>query len=313
MLRRECTSSSMDEGSGFSLIIILGAGAIGSYYGAILSQSCKVLLVGRREHVEAIRKKGLIVTGSINHIYQLEASTGIVDVPTNCLIVVTTKAFDTEEAINSIKEILRPDTTVLLLQNGLGNEKAVRALVDPRIGVVRGLTSTGVEFLEPGRIDVKLITETILPATSLGERIQTVFNSCGFGVHLTDRMEYEVWRKLAMNCVINPLSAIFRVPDRNITADSLRDIKKGIVEECIRVAEREEVLLEPSLVDEINTTAAAYSNVSSMCQDILSGRKTEIDYLNGMVVKLGKRYGIPTTVNGVITDMIRFMEGKKWT
>jgi len=67
------------------------------------------------------------------------------------------------------------------------------------------------------------------------------------------------------------------------------------------------------LVEEITVAAAAYSNVSSMCQDILRGRKTEIGFLNGTVVKLGKRHGIPTLVNGVITDLIRFMEGKKWT
>jgi 2-dehydropantoate 2-reductase len=303
----------MDKSSGFSSIIILGAGAIGSYYGAILSQSCNVLLVGRRKHTEAIRKKGLIVTGSINQTFHPEISTGIVDVPENCLIIVTTKAFDTEEAINGIKRLLRPDTTVLVLQNGLGNEEVVRGLVDLRVSVVRGLTSTGVEFLAPGRIDVKLLTETILPATSSGVRIQTVFKSCGLEVRLTDRMEYEVWRKLAMNCVINPLSALFRVPDRDIAADSLRNVRKGIVEECISVAEREGVTLEPSLVDEITAAAAVYSNVSSMCQDILRGRRTEIGFLNGMVVKLGKRHGIPTPVYEVITDLIRFIEGKEWT
>lgn len=299
--------------SGFSRVIVLGAGAIGSYYGAILSQNCETLLVGRREHAEAIRRRGLIVTGSINQTYHPETSTEIVDVPAHCLIIVTTKAFDTEGAVRGIKELLRPDTTVLVLQNGLGNEEFVRALVDPRVAVVRGLTSTGVEFLAPGRIDVKLLTETVLPATSSGERIETLFVSCGLGVRLTDRLEYEVWRKLAMNCVINPLSAIFRVPDRDIVADSLRDVRNGIVEECIRVAEREGVTLEPSLVDEITKAAAAYSNVSSMCQDILRVRRTEIDFINGMVVELGKRHGIPTPVNGVITDLIRFMEGKEWT
>jgi len=301
------------DSNGFSTIIILGAGAIGSYYGAILSQSCKVLLVGRREHAQAIRKKGLIVTGSINQTFHPEISTEIVDVPANCLIIVTTKAFDTEEAINGIKRLLRPDTIVLVLQNGLGNEEAVRGLVDPRVSVVRGLTSTGVEFLAPGRIDVKLLKETILPATSSGVRIQTVFKSYGLEVRLTDRMEYEVWKKLAMNCVINPLSALFRVPDMDIAADSLRNVRKGIVEECISVAKKEGVTLEPSLVEEITAAAAAYSNVSSMCQDILRGRRTEIGFLNGMVVKLGEMHGVPTPVNGVITDLIRFMEGKKWT
>jgi len=124
-------------------------------------------------------------------------------------------------------------------------------------------------------------------------------------------MDVEIWRKLTLNCVINPLTALFRVPNKEIAHDSLREIRRGIVDECIRVAKEEGVVLDPSLQEEVNTATISYSNKSSMCQDIIKGRKTEIDFLNGKISELGQRHGVPTPVNDVLTALIRFMEGNE--
>jgi 2-dehydropantoate 2-reductase len=126
-------------------------------------------------------------------------------------------------------------------------------------------------------------------------------------------MDIEVWRKLTMNCVINPLTALFRVPNTEIAVEGLREIRRSIVDECIRVAEREGVILEGDLEGEISRAAASYSNISSMCQDIMRGRRTEIGFLNGKVSELGRRHGVATPVNDVLTSLIRFMEGKEWS
>jgi len=111
--------------------------------------------------------------------------------------------------------------------------------------------------------------------------------------------------------VINPLTALFRVPNKEIANDSLREIRRRIVDECIRVAKEEGVVLDPSLQEEVNTATISYSNKSSMCQDIIKGRKTEIDFLNGKISELGQRHGVPTPVNDVLTALIRFMEGNE--
>ena len=300
------------EEPGFTRVIIVGAGAIGSYYGSMLSRKADVLLVARRGHVEAVSSHGLEVTGAVEGTFDLGATTELKGIPEGSLVILTTKAYDIEEAVNGFKELLRPDTTLLALQNGLGNEELVHSLVGPDVEVVRGLASTGVEFLSPGRIEVKLVRETVLPKTATGERIGRLFEMCGLDVRLSSRMDVEIWRKLTMNCVINPLTALFRVPNTEIAVEGLREVRRGIVDECVRVAEKEGVRLEGDLEEEIAKAAASYSNISSMCQDIMRGRRTEIGFLNGKVCELGRRHGVATPVNDVITSRIRFMEGKEW-
>ncbi len=301
------------EKSDFTKVIILGAGAIGNYYGSMLSRKTDVLLVGRQRHVDAVNSQGLEVTGAIEGVFGLDASTEISGNLEGSLIILTTKAYDIEEAVNEFRESLKTDTVILVLQNGLGNEDLVQSLVSPEVDVVRGLASTGVEFLSPGRIEVMWIRETVLPKTAAGEKIGRLFDQCGLEARFSERMDIEIWRKLTMNCVINPLSALFRVPNTEIAVDSLREVRKGIVDECIRVAEWEGVRLEGDLEGEVSRTAASYSNVSSMCQDIKKGRRTEIHFLNGKISELGRRHGVATPVNDVLTSLIRFMEGKEWS
>jgi len=300
-----------NEDKGFKHAIVLGAGAIGSYYGALLSTKVDVLLIGRRDHVEIINNGSLVVSGSPGGRFRIRASTELRDVPQDSLMLLTTKAHDSEAVIKGVRRILKPDTTILVLQNGLGNEALVSALVGPGVEVVRGLASSGVEFLVPGRIEVKFSGETVLPKTQACERMKRLFDSCGLETRLAERMDVEIWRKLTLNCVINPLTALFRVPNKEIAHDSLREIRHRIVDECMRMAKEEGVVLESSLHEEVNTATTSYSNKSSMCQDIIKGRKTEIDFLNGRVSELGKKHGIPTPINDVLTALIKFMEGKE--
>jgi 2-dehydropantoate 2-reductase len=295
---------------GFRRAIVLGAGAIGSYYGALLSRRIEVLLVGRKEHVKAINAKGLSVSGAFEEKYGVRASMKLRDFISDGLVLLTTKAHESETAIMEVADLLNPGTVVLVLQNGLGNEALVRALVDPRIEVVRGLTSAGIEFLAPGEITVKLVGETILPNTETGERIRTLFESCGVKAILSDGIDVDIWRKLTMNCVINPLTTLFRVPNREIAADSLKDVRSRIVGECVEVARREGVRLNPHISEDITKSVASYSNLSSMCQDIIKGKRTEIDFINGKVAELGRKHGVETPMNDVMTALIKFMEGK---
>ena len=269
-----------------------------------------VLLIGRQRHIDAIKSRGLELTGAIDGVFDLDVSTEIRGNLGDSLIILTTKAYDIEKTINKIRGVLRSNTTILVLQNGLGNEDLVQALVGPEVDVIRGLVSTGVEFLSPGRIEVKLVRDTVLPKTAKSEKIERLLTSCGLQVRLSEQMDTEIWRKLTMNCVINPLSALFCMPSTEIAVDGLREVRKSIVDECIRVAEREGVNLDGDLEGEISRAAASYSNLSSMCQDIMKGRKTEIDFLNGKVSELGRRHKVPTPVNDVFISLIQFMRAR---
>ncbi len=299
------------EGPDYTRIIVLGAGAIGSFYGSALSRKADVLLVGRQAHVDAINARGLLVSGAVEETSHVEATTELDDIPRGALIVLTTKAHGIERAIGGINGLLKPGVKILVLQNGLGNEELARSLVGEGVEVVRGLTSAGVEFLEPGKIDVKLLGETILPDTEAGRRIGRLLDSSGLEVRLSDRIAVEIWRKLTMNCVINPLTALLRVPNNEIAVEGLRGVREGIVEECVRVAEMERVILEGDLEAEICRASASYSNISSMLQDVTRGRKTEIDFLNGRIGKLGREHGVPTPYNDVLTALIKFTEGRE--
>jgi len=292
-------------------VIVIGAGAIGSYYGALLSKRSDVLLVGRRPHVEAINSKGLVLSGETEGLFNMKATTKVDEVLPSSLILLTTKAYDSEEAISSIKDRLGKNVTIVVLQNGLGNEEIVKEVVGDKTEVVRALTTSGVEFAEPGRITVKLVGETTLGRVETSERIAELFNSCGLKTQLSDNMPLELWSKLAMNCVINPLSAILGVPDKEIAANSLSILRRRIVEECIGVGRAEGAKLDMGILDRLEGVIPTYENYSSMCQDLMKGKRTEIDFLNGKVVEVGRRHGIPTPVNETITSLIKFLEVKR--
>lgn len=298
---------------GFTNAIVLGTGAIGSYYGAHLSKKIDVLLVGWRGHVNAINTRGLAVSGVLEGRFYIRASTELRSIPQGSLILLTTKVQESETAIKGVRGLLSFHTAILVLQNGLGNEDLVGALVGPKIEVIRGLASSGVEFLAPGEIEVKLVGGTVLPRTVTGERIKPLFDSCGLETRLSGCMDVDIWRKLTLNCVINPLTAIFRVTNNEIVAESLREVRRRIVDECIKVARKEGIVLDPSLVETVTGEIARYSNLSSMCQDVIKGQKTEIDFLNGRVSELGRKHGVDTPVNDVMASLIRFMEGGRWT
>jgi len=290
-------------------IIILGAGAIGSYLGAMLSRNNYVTLVGRKPHVDAINRQGLRVTGTLNGIFQVKAVSQLENISPRSLIIITTKAHNLEETVMSTRDIYQDDTSILLIQNGYGNEDIVKGLTDAEI--IRGLISTGVEYIEPGSIDVKYTGEIFLPDTQEGGTITDLFNASGISVRVSENMERDIWRKLIMNCVINPLTTILGVPNNEIAVDSLKQLRDGIVNECIQVATKKGVFIDSQIADEITEAAVKYTNLSSMYQDILKGNKTEIDFLNGKISEMGREHGVPTPINDTITALIRFMEEKK--
>ena len=299
--------------TGVEHVIVLGAGAIGSFYGTLLSRKIDVLLVGRRSHVDAINEGGLIVLDAIRGVFHVRAFDELRSIPDKSLIILATKAQASEKAVGGIRHLLRPGARILILQNGLGNEELVKEQVSPDVEIIRGLCSSAVEFMLPGEICVKHIRETVLPRTPTGVRIKYLFDSCGLETRLSDEMNVEIWRKLTLNCVINPLTAIFRLHNDEIASNSLRKVKSMIIKECIEVAIGEGVNLSPVTVEEVDAAAASYSNLSSMCQDILRGRKTEIDFLNGKISDLGRRHGVDMPANDVMVAFIRFMEGRRWT
>lgn len=290
----------------FDKILVLGAGAIGSTFGALLSKEEDVTLVGRKAHVEAIRTRGLKLTGDIDQTFHLKALTRVAEIPPNSLILLTTKAHDSVGAVSQIEHILREGTVILVLQNGLGNEEKVMELAGDKVEVLRGLTTIAAELLEPGEIRVWK-NETVIAKSRSADEISATFNRCGLKTRVAGNIISEVWSKLVLNCVVNPLTALFQVRNHEVVSDTLEWVREEIVRECLDVAKAEGTSLEMDL-EAIDKKIVNWTNLSSMCQDMMKGRKTEIGFLNGKVVELGQENGVPTPVNRTLTCLARFLE-----
>ncbi|MFB0567221.1 MAG: ketopantoate reductase family protein [Candidatus Bathyarchaeia archaeon] len=294
----------------FQKIFVLGAGAIGSTYGALLSRRNNVTLIGRKAHVDAINKNGLTLSGDVNGKFFAKAETAIKEIPSDTLILLTTKAHNAAGAVTSIKTLLRKDTTILVLQNGLGIKDIVEKVVDGKAEVVRGLVTLAAEFFEPGKISFWQ-RETILESTQTSERIAQVFNESELRTKISNEMHEELWKKLIVNCVANPLTAALQVRNNEIMVDSLKEIRHVIIQECIAVGKAEGIGLESNLEECIERKIASYTNYSSMCQDIMKSKKTEIDFLNAKIVELGRKHDIPTPVNETLVGLIKFLEARR--
>lgn len=291
----------------FDKIFVLGAGAIGSSYGALLSRKNDVTLIGNENHVDVIISRGLTLSGDVQKEFFIKAETKIREVLSNTLILLTTKAHDSEKAITEIKGLLKDDTVILILQNGLGNKELVKRIVRDEIQIVRGLVKSAAQFLEPGKIAF-WNGETILEQTKMSKRIVRLFNESGLRTRISNEMDEEMWNKLVVNCVVNPITAILRVRDNEVAVDSLRQLRHGIVEECVKVGKCEGMVFQLDLKEAIEKDIMKFTNFSSMCQDIMKRKKTEINFLNGKIVELGKKHNIPTPINEAITCLIKFLE-----
>jgi len=293
----------------FNKIFVLGAGAIGSIYGALLSEATDVLLAGNKAHVEAINAKGLTLFDGTKKVFFPAATTRIRSIPEKALILLTTKAYDSAEAIAGIGKLLKKDTVILVLQNGIGNEEIVKQVAAKKNTVLRGVTTMAAEFVKPGKIRF-WSGETIIESHGDSSKIVDTFNRCGLKSRIADNIINEVWNKLVVNCVVNPLTALLNVRNRMILGEPLKNVRHGIVKECIQIAEAEGILLPQSLDRRVDKQLMHYTNFSSMYQDLAKGNRTEIDFLNGKIVELGKKHAIQTPINETLVSCIKFLEGK---
>jgi len=293
----------------FNKIFVLGAGAIGSIYGAFLSKRNDVTLIGNKAHVNAIKTEGLSISGHLNDTFHVKAETEIREIHKKTLIILTTKAYDIPKAIEKLNKLFQRDTVILILQNGLGNEEIVKCVAGDKPKISRAITTMAAEFFCPGKIRFWK-GETIIEYSEVAERIAETFNDSKLKTRLANDFRRELWKKLIVNCVVNPLSALFQVRNCEIVVDSLKNVRYDIVKECCRVGRADGTILSEDLCKEIDEEISKYTNFSSMNQDIMKNKSTEIDFLNGKIAELGRKYHIPTPVNETLVCAIKFLEEK---
>jgi 2-dehydropantoate 2-reductase len=288
-------------------IIILGAGAIGSVYGALLSRKYDVLLIGRKAHVDKINQEGLNIEWKAEQVFQIKAKETIEqeDITDNTLIILTTKVYDSREAIEKIKDKLKEDTTILCLQNGLGSEDIVKEIVPNK--VIRGLTNSAATFVEPG----KVFLDVLEPIFVDNEEIVKIFDKTKIPTVYETNMQKEIWRKAIINSIVNPLTALMKIKNKELCKPEFREIEKMMHNECITCAEKEGFIFKKNVLSLILELIKESENKSSMLQDIENNRKTEIDFINGAIVKVGEKHKIEVPMNKIITELIKAKENKQ--
>src|SRR2546430_5906057 len=291
-------------------IIVRGAGAIGSLYGAKLAAGNDVTLVGRAEHVAAINSHGLRIEGIESQVVRIHAATKIEQIGPEALIILTTKVPDSAAVLRPIAHLVRDDTTILCLQNGIGSERIARAALGDRGVVLRGITQFGAIFESPGVIQFMARGYTLLERHERSDRIAAVLTAAGLDCRVTANIARDVWHKLVINCVVNPITAILGCEVGAIANPQLDPLKELVIAECVAVAESEGVVLEGNFQQEISDFFRPSRNIASMLQDLRRGRMTEIDYLNGAVSAAGTRHGLECPVNRALTAIIKAMEAK---
>lgn len=298
---RQSAGSEMD-------IVVFGAGSLGSLLGGLLARVHEVTLVGRDPHMRRVRESGLHITGQIDERVALEARTDARGVDSD-LALVTVKSYDTPGAVSGLAS--GRHGAVCSLQNGLGNEEQLAEGLDAPI--VGGVTTYGADLAEAG--EVRLTGQGTVTLgrfrggdASLLSSIAAAFEAAEVAVETTDDVRSRLWSKLAINAAINPLTALSRRRNGAIAEEPLSSVAAGAAREVEAVAMANGVdLAGPQLLSRVRSVAEATAdNRSSMLQDVLADRRTEIDAINGAVVD--RAGAVPVPINDTLAGLIRGWE-----
>lgn len=294
-------------------IAIMGAGAVGTYFGALLAQAGHaVTLIGREAHVAAIRAQGVLLeSGGRQARIALGASTQAEAVRGADLVLCCVKSADTLAAARAMAPHLAPTARVLSLQNGLGNaETLAQALPGQAIAAV--LVYAAVGLGGPGHVIHRGGGELVMAADALDAAASAAFRDAGIPVRLSDNLAGEQWTKLALNCCWNALSAITQQNYGQLWRNShVEPLLRDILRECLAVAAAEGVGLAQDPWPAIVRVAQQMpGQTSSTAQDLARQRASEIDQLNGHVVRRGEAHGIPTPANRALHALVKLLEAQ---
>ncbi len=301
-------------------ICVLGAGALGCSIGGVLTEAGEeVWLINRSAaHIEAMQRDGLrMLDGGVERAVKVHAATSCAGLAPMDLVIVLVKSFDTAAAIEAAAPVIGEHTVVLSLQNGLGHEDILAEVVGRR-RVLAGKTYVGGVMTGPGRVTIGTRGKLTLIGEldgSMSGRVQAIahaFNRAGLETTVSPNIVGAMWDKLLINVATGALSAITGLPYGGLY--SLAEVEAtavAAVAEAIAVARAGGVQLsiaEPRQAWEMAAAGLPAEFKASMLQSIEKGSRTEIDFINGSVVRWGERCGVPTPVNRALIACVKGIE-----
>jgi 2-dehydropantoate 2-reductase len=298
-------------------VAVVGAGAVGCYYGGLLARAgFAVTLIGRRAAVDLINERGLrIETDAFDESFKVLASDIIAAAADADIVLVCVKSSDTESVAQSLEPHLRPNTLVLSLQNGVSNAAALLAqlacpIVPAGVYVATSLGGPGhVRHHGGGALVIGSPRERPVSPEQL-QSLVALFARAQVPVTISQELEKVQWTKLVVNCAYNALSAITMNPYSSLVASPLvHTVMSQVIDEANAVALACGVDLGPDLKERVFQVATLMPGQrSSTAQDVARKRPTEIDHLNGHIVREGGRLGIATPVNRTLHALVRQIE-----
>jgi 2-dehydropantoate 2-reductase len=297
-------------------ICIVGCGAVGSLFAANLALLDDVEVWAydaSQEHVDAINANGLRLSGAGEVLGRLTATTDARRLPACEFGIVATKAMHTGSAIESTAHAFAGGC-VATVQNGLGNEETLAAHVER---VIRGTTFPAGKLVEPGHVQWDVKGDTTLGPygdTPL-EQVELLADACtraGMPTNAVRDARGPQWRKVIFNASTNPIGALTGLTHGRVCErPDLRALVTGLVDEGKAVAAAQGIVLDAdpeALIDHAAKPEVAYGHKASMLQDVEARRTTEIDFLNGGIVRFGREHGVPTPLNEAIWALVKGVE-----
>lgn len=291
-------------------VAVMGAGAVGCFFGGMLARAGHdVVLIGRPAHVEAIQRHGLhLQAKTFDEHVPLRASTDASAVQGAGLVLFCVKSTDTASAGAELRPHLAPGALLLTMQNGVDNAERLRTVVAHEVAAAVVYVAT--EMAGPGHVLHHGRGELVIEPSSASAEVARQFIAAGVPTEVSANVRGALWAKLTVNCAYNALSALSKSPyGRLVLAPGVTDVMRDVVAECRAVAQADGVVLPPDMDAAVRRIAETMpTQFSSTAQDLMRGKPSEIDHLNGYAVQRGEALGVPTPANRVLHTLVKLVE-----
>lgn len=293
-------------------IAVMGAGAVGCYYGGMLARAGHdVVLIGRQRHAEAIDRNGLLLeTASFTERVRLAACTESSGVKDADIVLCCVKTSDTAQAASEMAPFLKPDAVVVSLQNGIENPELLRARLTHEL--IAAAVYVATEMAGDGHVRHHGGGQLVIGKTPRSGEVAGLFVGAGIPVEISDNIQGVLWTKLIINCAYNALSAITALPYGSLVQHAgVEQVLRDVVDECLAVAANAGVKPAGDVWAGVQRIPQIMANqTSSTAQDLKRGRKSEIDHLNGCIVRKGEELGVPVRVNRTLHTLVKILESR---
>jgi len=306
----------MTEPSAWPKIAVVGAGAVGGYFGGMLARAgAPVVMIGRPPYVEAVNKDGLLLdTLHFKESVRVQAATELEAARGAGVILFCVKTTDTAATARALAPLLSPQAIIISMQNGVDNAEQIR--VASGIDALGAVVYVAASVLQPGTVKHVGRGDLVIgPQNPTTERIAALFERAKVPCRISDNIEGELWTKLTWNCALNVISALGRAKYGQIAAnEDARKLVAEIVDEVLAVARAANIhppgLEDPkaALAGALKVAAQMSEALSSTAQDMQRHKRTEIDSLNGYISRRGSALGVPTPVNQALYTLIKLAE-----